>query len=225
MIRNVNDGIIVVNKPEGFTSHDVVAVARKKLDFRKIGHAGTLDPIATGVLVLLVGKATGLFDKFMSYEKEYNATLRLGARTNSGDLSGSVVEEKPYSHVTREMAAKVFGSYIGDIMQMPPMFSAVKHKGKRLYELALKGKEVKREPRKIRVSDLKITDYSLPDISFYMRCSKGTYVRQIAEDVAKDLGSAGHIIRLQRRSVGPFSLDQAVSIDEIDASRILPFKG
>jgi tRNA pseudouridine55 synthase len=219
------DGIVIVNKPAGYTSHDVVAVVRKKLNMRKVGHAGTLDPIATGVLVILVGRATGLFERFMRFEKEYTATLRLGSRTNSGDISGTVVEEKEFSHITLEMARRVFASYQGEIMQTPPMFSAVKHKGKRLYQLALKGTQVQRQARKVVISDIRVTDFKLPEIVFYMRCSKGTYVRQLAEDVARDLGSVAHITQLQRQSVGPYTLQQSVSLDEVEESKILPFSG
>ena len=219
------NGILVVNKPPMYTSHDVVAVVRRKLDMQKVGHAGTLDPIATGVLVILVGAATRLFDRFQNYEKEYVATLRLGSRTNSGDLSGAVVEEKEFGHITPEMAHKVFSSYMGEIMQTPPMFSAVKHKGKRLYELAFKGKEVVRRPRRVCISDIKVIDFNPPDVLFYMRCSKGTYVRTLAEDVARDLGSAGHISQLQRQSIGPFTIQQSVSLDEVEESKIQPFCG
>lgn len=224
MIQQQNrDGVIVVNKPRGFTSHDVVAVVRRRLDMKKVGHAGTLDPIATGVLVILVGKATRLFDVFLRYEKEYAATLRLGIRTDSGDSSGKIVEEKDYRHISEDAAHRAFARYVGDIMQIPPMFSAVKHKGKRLYRLALKGQEVQRQPRLIRISDLRITGFSLPDISFSMRCSKGTYVRQLAQDVARDMGSVAHITQLERRAVGPFTIEQAVDLDKVDPSHIRPF--
>jgi len=224
MIQQRNpDGIIVVNKPRGFTSHDVVAVVRRKIGMKKVGHAGTLDPIATGVLVILVGRATRLFDRFLKFDKEYSAVLRLGSRTDSGDSSGSVVEEKPFNHISEETAQAAFARYRGDIMQTPPMFSAVKHKGKRLNRLALQGQEVERQPRPVRIDDLRIIGFSLPDISFYMRCSKGTYVRQLAEDVARDMGSAGHIIRLERCAVGPFKIGQAIELDDVDPSRIQPF--
>ncbi|MFA6384060.1 MAG: tRNA pseudouridine(55) synthase TruB [Candidatus Omnitrophota bacterium] len=219
------DGILVVNKPPLYTSHDVVAVVRRKLNTRRVGHAGTLDPIATGVLVILVGAATKLFDRFQDYEKEYTAVLRLGSRTNSGDLSGTVVEEKEFGHITLEMALKAFASYKGEILQTPPMFSAVRHNGKRLYELAFKGQEVERQARKVCISDIRVTDFRPPDISFYMRCSKGTYVRTLAEDVARDLGSAGHIAKLERQSIGPFTIQQSVALDEVDESRIQPFCG
>jgi tRNA pseudouridine55 synthase len=222
---NKKDGILVVNKPPLYTSHDVVAVVRRKLNMQKVGHAGTLDPIATGVLVILVGAATSLFERFQHYEKEYVATLRLGSRTNSGDRSGTVVEEKEFKHITPDMARKVFALYKGEIMQTPPMFSAVKHKGKRLYDLAFKGKEVERQPRRVCISDIKVLDFNLPDILFYMRCSKGTYVRTLAEDVARDLGSAGHITQLERRSIGPFTIQQSLTLDEVELSKIQPFCG
>ena len=217
------DGILIINKPHGFTSHDVVAVVRRKLNMRRVGHAGTLDPIATGVLVVLVGKATGLFERFMGYDKEYAATMRLGIRTNSGDYSGTSVEQKVFSHITPEMADRAFLAYKGELLQTPPMFSAVKHKGRRLYQLALKGREVERKPRKIFISDIRMTGFELPDISFYMRCSKGTYVRQLAEDVARDMGSVAHITRLERRSIGPFTIDRSISLDSVDASKIQKF--
>ena len=219
------DGILIVNKPPLYTSHDVVAVVRRKLNMQRVGHAGTLDPIATGVLVILVGAATSLFDRFQCYEKEYIATLRLGSRTNSGDCSGTVVEEKGFAHITLEMAQRVFALYKGEIMQTPPMFSAVKHKGKRLYELAFKGKEVERQPRRVCISEIKVMDFKLPDVFFSMRCSKGTYVRTLAEDVARDLGSAGHITQLQRQSIGPFTIQQSMTLDEVEESRIQPFCG
>jgi tRNA pseudouridine55 synthase len=161
----------------------------------------------------------------MRYEKEYTATLRLGARTNSGDSSGEIVEHKDFSHITREMAEAAFVSYMGEIMQMPPMFSAVKHKGKRLYQLALKGKEVERVARRVVISDIKLTSFKLPDIDFYMRCSKGTYVRQLGEDVARDMGSVGHITQLQRQSIGPFTIKESLGLDEIEESKIQPFSG
>jgi tRNA pseudouridine55 synthase len=161
----------------------------------------------------------------MRYEKEYTATLRLGARTNSGDSSGEIVEHKDFGHITEKMAEAAFAAYKGEILQTPPMFSAVKHKGRRLYQLALKGKEVQRVPRRVVISDIRLTGFGLPDIDFYMRCSKGTYVRQLGEDVARDMGCVGHITRLQRQSIGPFTIQESLGLEDIDESKIRPFPG
>ncbi len=219
----IPDGIIVVNKPGGITSHDVVDFVRRKLKTAKVGHAGTLDPIATGVLVLLIGKCTRLFDHFLTFDKEYLSTLTLGKRTDSADYKGKVLEEKEFQHVNREAVEKVFASYLGEKDQVPPMFSAVKHKGKRLYVLARQGKEVERKPRKVNIKELKIVEYKLPHIQFYLRCSRGTYVRQLAEDVAKDLGSVGHLTQIERLSVGEFNIKNALSLDNVDESGIQPY--
>lgn len=217
------DGILVVNKPGGMTSHDVVAIMRKKLGTKKIGHAGTLDPMATGVLVALVGRATKLFDRFLAYDKEYAATVTLGSRTDTGDAQGKPVEQKPYDHITEAQVSSLLPKYIGEQMQVPPMYSAVKHKGRRLYKLALKGREVERQPRKIVVYGLIMTRFELPCFDIILRCSKGTYVRQLAEDLSRDLGSAGHISSLVRQRVGPCSLQEAVELEHVTPDKVRPF--
>jgi tRNA pseudouridine55 synthase len=218
----IRDGILVINKPKGVTSHDVVDFVRKKLKIRQVGHSGTLDPIATGVLVILIGKCTKLFNQFMGLDKEYSATLTLGARTTSGDIQGEVIEKKDFSHVTEENVNKTMATFIGENMQVPPMVSALKHKGKRLYDLARKGKEVERAPRKIIIKELNLSKFSLPDIQFKVRCSKGTYVRQLAEDIAGKLDCVGFVSQIERLSIGSFNIKDSLSLSQVDESRILP---
>lgn len=219
----MKDGIIVVNKPKGMTSHDVVDYVRKKLNLRKVGHAGTLDPQATGVLVVLLGRCTKLFDKFLSFDKEYVATLTLGIKTSSGDSEGNVIDEKDFSHINEEMVKKILLSYIGEISQIPPMVSALKHRGQRLYKLARRGAKVLRSPRKVIIRELRLLKFSSPDIQFYLKCSRGTYVRQLAEDVARDLDCVGYVSQIERQSIGPFNIKTSLSLSEIEESKIQPF--
>jgi len=219
----MKDGILVVNKPEGMTSHDVVDFVRRKIKIKQVGHAGTLDPIATGVLLILVGKCTKLFNNFLNFDKEYLATLTLGKRTTSGDREGEVIETKDYSFITEDSVRGAFHSYVGQILQIPPMVSALKYRGKRLYLLARKGLKVHREPRLIVINELNLLKFNLPYIEFYLRCSKGTYVRQLAEDIAKDLNCVGYISQIDRRRVGPFDISQAISLPQIDESCLRPY--
>jgi len=219
----MKDGILVVNKPGGMTSHDVVDFVRKKLKIRRVGHAGTLDPIATGVLLILVGRCTKLFNRFSSFDKSYSATLTLGQRTTSGDREGKVIQTQDYTHITEEKVKDVLRSYIGRVYQTPPMVSAIKHKGKRLYSLARRGIEVARQARAVEIKDLRLLEFSLPRVKFYLRCSKGTYVRQLAEDIARDLDCVGHISEITRESVGPFDLRQTISLSEINENSIQPY--
>ncbi|MFA5362620.1 MAG: tRNA pseudouridine(55) synthase TruB [Candidatus Omnitrophota bacterium] len=220
----MKDGILIVNKPTGMTSHDVVDFARRKLGMKKIGHAGTLDPLATGVLVLLLGKCTRLFDRFLSFEKEYAATLTLGAKTDSGDIQGTVIERKGFENISEEKIKEVFSSYLGESMQVPPMYSALKHKGRRLYALARKGKQVERQPRKVIIKDLRLLRLALPDIQFFLKCSKGTYVRQLAEDVAENLGSVGCVSQIERQGIGPYRIEHAVPLLQLEENKIQPFR-
>ncbi|HOW34823.1 MAG TPA: tRNA pseudouridine(55) synthase TruB [Candidatus Omnitrophota bacterium] len=215
------DGFIIIDKPSGITSHDVVSFIRRKLKMRRVGHAGTLDPLATGVLVVLLGQSTKLFDRFSSFDKAYEATLTLGTTTDTADTQGKVLNMLPYEDVTRERVESVFRTFLGDIEQVPPMVSAVKVQGKRLYKLARKGIEVVREPRQIRINRLELIDFSLPKVKFHLECSKGTYVRKIAEDVGAILGCGGCISQIRRLSVGPFDIKSAVSLEEVSERHIL----
>lgn len=219
----MKEGIIVVNKPEGMTSHDVVDFVRTRLRMRRVGHAGTLDPIATGVLLILVGRCTKLFNHFVYFDKEYIATLTLGKRTDSGDREGRVIDSKEYSHIAEDRVNQVFTTYTGHILQVPPMVSALKHRGKRLYLLARRGVEVSRQPRSIVIKELRLLEFRPPHIKFYLKCSKGTYVRQLAEDVARDLNCVGYISQIQRQSIGPFNISQALTLSQIDENCPRPY--
>lgn len=214
------EGIVVVNKPDGLTSHDVVARIRRKLKTRRVGHAGTLDPLATGVLVVLLGKATKLFDKFVSFDKAYRATLKLGTKTDSADIQGKVLEEKSFTHITPTQIQEAFQRFEGEIEQVPPMVSAVKVKGKKLYEMARAGIQVERRPRSIVIKTLHVEEINFPYVKFYLECSKGTYVRQLAEDIGDVLGCGACITQIQRTRVGRFSIEEAVSLEELNESHI-----
>jgi tRNA pseudouridine55 synthase len=214
------DGIIVINKPNGITSHDVVTVVRRKFKMKRVGHAGTLDPLATGVMVMLLGKSTKLFDKFVSFDKAYTATLILGTTTDSADTQGKITEQKPFENVTKEMFLNVLKDFLGKTEQLPPMVSAVKYKGRKLYELARKGIVVERKPRNIEIYKLELLEFNPPLVKFYLECSKGTYVRQLAHDVGIKLGCGACICQIERTQVGRFSIQEAVSLEELNESHI-----
>lgn len=205
------------------TSHDVVDYVRNKLHISQVGHAGTLDPQATGVLVILLGRCTKLFNKFLSFDKEYVATMTLGAKTSSGDIEGKVLETRDFDHINEEMVKKAFLPYVGEILQIPPMVSALKYKGRRLYKLARAGACVLRNPRKVIIKELRLLKFALPDIQFYLKCSRGTYVRQLAEDVARDLDCVGYVSQIERQSIGPFNIKAALALSEIEENKIQPF--
>jgi tRNA pseudouridine55 synthase len=190
-----------------------------------VGHAGTLDPLATGVLIMLIGKSTKLFDQFVSFDKAYAATLRLGTQTTSADITGEVIDQKPFEHVTQMQVENVLQEFIGESEQMPPMVSAVKYKGERLYKLARKGIVVERPARKIRIDVLKMTGFESPHVRFYMECSKGTYVRTLAEDVGVKLGCGACITQIERTHVGIFRLEDAVKLEDLNESHIRRWPG
>jgi len=212
------NGFLIVDKPEGITSHDVVDFIRKKFCIRKVGHAGTLDPMATGVLVLLVGKATKQFIRFENFDKEYEATLTLGSMTDTGDAQGKIIKTQRFDNISKEKVEEVFNRFIGEINQVPPMVSALKYKGNRLYALARCGIDVIRKPRKIKIYFLKLIEFNLPHIKFVVRCSKGTYIRKLGEDMGNVLGCGGHISSIRRLSVGPFNIRDAVRPQDINES-------
>ncbi|MDE2027673.1 MAG: tRNA pseudouridine(55) synthase TruB [Candidatus Omnitrophica bacterium] len=214
-------GIVLVNKPAGLTSHDVVGFVRRTFKMRRVGHAGTLDPMATGVLVILLGNSTKLFDKFSSFDKTYRATLRLGLKTTTADITGDTLLERPCEAITEEQVRRTFVQFTGDIDQMPPMVSAVKHQGERLYKIARQGKQVERQARRVRIDELKVLKFSLPEVEFLMSCSKGTYVRQLAEDVGEVLGCGACISQIERTKVGPFDIKDAVTLEHLNEDHIL----
>ena len=209
------EGILIVDKPQGLTSHDVVDLIRKKFGLKKVGHAGTLDPMATGVLVVLIGKYTKSSDLFLRDDKEYDATLFLGAVSDTGDAWGRVEKSGETENISVKNIEGVFNKFMGEIEQIPPSYSAVKFKGKKLYELARKGINVKVEPRKVLIKELKITGINMPEVSFVVTCSKGTYIRQLSSDIGSLLGCGAHLSRLRRTRSGSFRIDEAVGVDEL----------
>lgn len=217
------EGIVIINKREGMTSHDVVSQIRRRFNMKRVGHAGTLDPMATGVLVVLLGKATKLSDRFMGFDKAYRATLRLGLKTVSADITGEILERKSFEGIAQEQLKSAFGQFTGEIEQLPPMVSAVKHKGERLYKLARKGMTVERTARKVRIDALNLLNFNLPDVEFFMSCSKGTYVRQLAEDVGDVLGCGACICQIERTKVGPYDIKEAVTLEELNEGHIRQF--
>lgn len=199
-------GVLLVDKGPDMTSHDVVAVARRCLNMKKIGHCGTLDPMATGMLILVLGNGTRLSDLLMSEDKEYVGTLTLGATTSTQDAEGEILEQKPVPELTMEQVTAAFDAFKGDFYQTPPMVSAIKIGGVPLYKLARKGQEVVREPRFVRVYDYEITRFEPPQIDFRIVCSKGFYVRTYAHDIGQKLGCGAHLSALRRTRSGHFKL-------------------
>jgi tRNA pseudouridine55 synthase len=209
------NGVLLLDKPMDHTSHDVVARLRGKLKTRKIGHAGTLDPMATGLLVMLVGKATRISQYLISLDKEYTGTIELGKITDSQDAEGQVMETRPVPEFTEEQIKTAMKGFLGDQYQTPPMYSAIKIDGVPLYKMARKGEDVVREPRFIRVSSFELTRFALPHLDFILRCSKGTYVRTIAHDLGHKLGCGGHLSALRRTASGQFNIADAVTLDAL----------
>jgi len=210
------DGVLLVDKPPDHTSHDVVARLRGKLRMKRIGHAGTLDPMATGLLVMLVGKSTRLSQYLVGLDKEYEGAIELGRISNSHDAEGEIMETRPVPPLTEVELNAVVRGFLGDQYQMPPMFSAIKIDGVPLYKKARKGEDVEREPRFIRVSSWEVTRFGVPRFDFRLRCSKGTYVRTLAHDLGQKLGCGGLLASLRRTAVGPFNVSQALTMDQIE---------
>lgn len=197
------------------TSHDVVAIARRSLGVRKIGHCGTLDPLATGLLILVVGRGTKVQDLLMSEDKEYEGTMLLGIETDSQDSDGKVVAKKPVPELDAARIDAAFEKFHGDFYQTPPMVSAIKKEGVPLYKLARKGQTVEREPRFVHVYKHKVLDVRLPEIDFSVTCSKGFYVRTYAHDIGQELGCGAHLKSLRRTKSGKFTLERAVTVAEL----------
>jgi tRNA pseudouridine55 synthase len=216
----MKDGILLVDKPAGMTSHDVVSRVRRALGVKKVGHAGTLDPLATGLLVIMVGSATRLFEKLSGHDKAYRSTMILGKTTDTGDIEGKTISESDPASIPDSRIIEVFQSFFGDMKQFPPMFSAVKHQGKKLYEIARLGLTVEREARSIRIDRLDVERINNPEVFFYLECSKGTYVRQLAMDIGERLGCGACVSQIQRTKIGSFHLSQAVTLDEIHESHL-----
>ncbi|MEY3774215.1 MAG: hypothetical protein RLZZ129_995 [Verrucomicrobiota bacterium] len=210
------EGVLLVDKPTDHTSHDVVARLRRKLQMKRIGHAGTLDPMATGLLIMLIGKATKISQYLISLDKEYEGTIELGKVTDSQDAQGQLMETKPVPALTEAELRTAMQGFLGDQYQTPPMYSAIKIDGVPLYKSARKGEEIEREPRFIRVSEFELTRFGLPAFDFRLRCSKGTYVRTIAHDLGQRLGCGAHLAALRRTATDRFNIAQALTLDEIE---------
>lgn len=213
-------GIIPVNKPKGFTSFDVIAKMRGILKMKRLGHAGTLDPDATGVLPVFVGLATKACDILPCHDKTYEARFRLGVTTDTQDISGSILSERDYSHVTGKMLGEAVSEFRGEISQIPPMYSAVSVGGKRLYELARKGVEVEREPRKVNILKLTVTDFDEKSGTggLEIRCSKGTYIRTLIHDIGERLSCGAVMTELVRTEAAGFTLDDCVTLEDLQSS-------
>lgn len=204
-----------MDKDPGMTSHDVVAIARRSMGIKKIGHCGTLDPMATGLLMLVVGRATKIQDLLMSEDKEYVGTVTLGATTSTQDAEGEVLEEREVPDASDEEVRAAFDKFTGEYEQIPPMVSAIKKDGVPLYKLARKGMEVKRDPRPVYVTAYKLSRIALPEIDFTVNCSKGFYVRTYAHDIGAVLGCGGHLSALRRTRSGKFNLDRSVKLETL----------
>ena len=213
------DGILNIDKPAQMTSHDVVDRVRKKFKMRRVGHAGTLDPLATGVLVVLLGKATKLSNQLTDLDKGYKAKLLLGVRTDTLDIDGKTVKESPVD-ITQEQFEQALEKYRGTINQMVPMYSAVKVNGRKLYEYARQGMDVERPIRRVSISKLELINFESPYAEIMVHCSKGTYIRQLAEDIGNDLGCGACIAALRRTHSGEFDIAQAITLEDINENSV-----
>lgn len=214
-LTDTPEGILLVDKPQGITSHDVVSRMRKLFRIKKVGHAGTLDPMATGLLLIMIGKATKVSQYLMSNDKEYTGTAHLGIETDSQDAEGAVVTEKPVPELTKDEVLAQMKSFMGDQYQTPPMYSAKKVNGQALYKLARQGKSIEREARVIHISKYEMTGFELPRLSFLVGCGKGTYIRTLAHDLGDKLGCGAHLCELRRTAVGKFRIEDANTIEEL----------
>jgi len=215
MDANGPSGVLLIDKAPDMTSHDVVAIARRALNTKKIGHCGTLDPMATGLLMLVIGRATKIQDLLMSEDKEYEGTITLGATTSTQDRQGEVLETRAVEDYSAEQIEAAFAAYDGHFEQMPPMVSAIKKDGVPLYKLARKGQTIERELRPVYITSHKISRIALPEIDFTVNCSKGFYVRTYANDIGEKLGCGGHLSALRRTRSGKFTLERAVPVADL----------
>ena len=213
------NGILIINKEKGCTSHDIVYKV-KKIFNEKVGHTGTLDPLAEGVLPILIGKGTLCSKYLINHDKKYVVNLALGQKTETADLEGKIIEEKniPDKSLTQSKIEKVLKSFIGKQQQMPPIYSAIKVNGKKLYEYARKGQNVEIQPRHIEIYNMKLLDINIQEkqIKFEISCGKGTYIRSVCEDIAKKLDTVGYMLKLKRTQVGKFNIEKSITIKELE---------
>jgi tRNA pseudouridine55 synthase len=214
-LKNVVSGVLVIDKPIGLTSHDVVQIVRRGTNIRRAGHTGTLDPRASGVLVVLIGPAVRLSEYVSASDKRYQATIRLGSTTDTYDAEGAVTVSSSIDDITEEQFEEILLRFVGEIEQVPPPYSAVKVKGRKAYEMARSGKEVKLEPRKINVYSLELLEWDPPEAVIDVFCSSGTYVRSLANDLGESLGCGAYLIGLRRTKSGRFTLRDAVPLQDL----------
>ena len=209
------DGILLVDKPAGPTSHDIVYKIRRHFNLKKVGHGGTLDPAATGLLVILLGRGTRVSNRFMSSDKTYEGTITLGKTTDSQDAEGLTVKESDPSGITRAQLEEAISKFKGDMFQIPPMVSAIKMAGIPLYKLARKGEEIERKPRFIHLYEFRLLDFNPPHGTFVLRCSKGTYVRTLCHDIGEALGVGAHLSQLRRTESAGYHIGQSITLDKL----------
>ena len=215
------DGIIIINKPKGYTSHDVVNIVKKKLNISKVGHTGTLDPNATGVLPILIGKATKISKYLIEHNKTYIAELALGEKSSTGDIEGEIIEKQELPNLEEHQIKQVLESFIGKQMQTPPIYSAIKINGKKAYEYARSGQTIELKPREIEIMDISLVNFEKGSITFKVKCSKGTYIRVLCEDIAWKLGTVGLMKELCRTRVNEFNIEQSTDLKELKATDLI----
>ena len=216
------DGILIINKPKGYTSHDVVNVIRKKLNIKKVGHTGTLDPNATGVLPILVGQATKISKYLIEHDKTYVAKVKLGEKTSTGDVEGEIIEKKDVpTNLHEEYVLKILKNFMGKQTQIPPVYSAIKVNGKKAYEYARENKKIELEPREIEIYQISLIELKNDEITFEVECSKGTYIRTLCEDIANKLETVGFMKELERKKVNIFTIENAINLEEIFEENII----
>ncbi|MDX1699654.1 MAG: tRNA pseudouridine(55) synthase TruB [Melioribacteraceae bacterium] len=214
--NDLSEGLVLlIDKEKSKTSFDIIREVRRILSIKKVGHSGTLDPMATGLLILCTGRKTKEIYKYQNMTKVYEGTIKLGATTPTMDAEGEIENEKSYASISKEQIDLTRKLFIGRIKQIPPMYSAIKHKGKSLYKYARKGIEIKREPREVNINRFVINDINLPDVKFTIECSKGTYIRVLANDFGKELGCGAYLSELRRTAIGEYSVSDALTTDEL----------
>lgn len=212
-MTELTEQVLLIDKPQHWTSFDIIRKLRNLLKIKKIGHAGTLDPLATGLLIVCTGKFTKKINEYMGMEKEYIGTITLGATTPTYDLESEPENAKDFKYITKEEVEQVFRQFTGNILQTPPIHSAIKVDGQRVYKLAREGADIKLAPRPVTIYSFELTRFELPEIDFIVTCSSGTYIRSLANDVGEALGCGGYLSLLRQTKIGTFSVDDAIPLD------------
>jgi tRNA pseudouridine55 synthase len=210
------DGILIINKPTGPTSHDIVSYVRKITNTRKVGHAGTLDPFAGGVLIILIGKSTKLQSKFMEMDKTYVGTIKLGEISDTYDITGKIKMQKSKCKINENEIRKILKQFIGETKQVPPIYSAIKIKGETAYKMARRGEKPKLKSRKIKIYGIKLLNYNWPHLKIEIKCGKGTYIRSLAHDIGKKLGCGAYLEKLTRTAIGKFNIENSIKPEKLN---------